>query len=107
MVKLVDFSKYQVKKTEDFKFQPEEKIIPGIEIISAAKKFPGVKKVSKSVKTPKDFEIKTDHFRTGIALIIGATKRDQPPILKEKLLEFLNKHELIRKERTWYWSKIS
>lgn len=106
MVKLVDFSKYQVKKTEDFKIQPEEKITPEKKT-SAAKKLPGVKKVSKSVKTPKDFEIKTDHFRTGMSLIIGATKRDQPPILKEKLLEFLNKHEPIKKERTWYWSKIS
>lgn len=28
MVKLVDFSKYQVKKTEDFKIQPEEEIVP-------------------------------------------------------------------------------
>ena len=29
MVKLVDFSKYQVKKTEDSEIQPEEKIVPG------------------------------------------------------------------------------
>lgn len=28
MVKLVDFSKYQVKKTEDLKIQPEEEIVP-------------------------------------------------------------------------------
>ena len=99
MVRLVDFSKYQVKKFEGV-------ITPGKEKILVVKKVTDLKKVSKSVLASKDFEIKTDHLRTGISLIMGASKRDQPPILKEKLLEFLNKHELIKKERTWYWSKI-
>lgn len=97
---MVDFSRYQVKKIEESKIQPEEKVTPGKDKILVAKKVTDLKKVS------KDFEIKTDHLRTGISLIIGASKRDQPPILKEKLLEFLNKHELIKKDRTWYWSNI-
>ena len=104
MVSLAELRKQKLKES---KIQPEEKVIPGKEKILAAKKVTDLKKVPKSVLTSEDFEIKTDHLRTGISLIIGASKRDQPPILKEKLLEFLNKHELIKKERTWYWSQIS
>ncbi len=106
MVSLAELRKQKLKELEESKIQPEEKVTPGKDKILAAKKVTDLKKVSISVLASKDFEIKTDHLRTGISLIIGASKRDQPPILKEKLLEFLNKHELIKKDRTWYWSNI-
>lgn len=79
------------------KIIPDEKFIPEIEKFSE-------EEILEPILTPKDFEIKTDHFRTGISLITSASKRDKPPILKEKLLEFLNNHELIKKGNTWYWS---
>jgi len=63
-------------------------------------------KSKKPKKTKKEIKIKTDHFRTGISLITGASGRDQPTVLKQKLLEFLESHEIVKKSNgKWYWIK--
>ena len=78
------------------KITPEDKKIP--------KESP-----KKAIKKVKEIEFKTDHLRTGTSLITGSSKRDKPPIIKQKLLQFLNEYEPIKneEEKTWYWVKIS
>ncbi len=70
------------------------------------------KKSKKSIKSKEEMILKTDYFRTGISLITGTSKRDQPPVLKQKLMEFLENHEVIdlnefnKSKSKWVWRKI-
>ncbi len=54
-------------------------------------------------KSTKQIGIKTDHFRTGYSLIVGTSKREKPPILQKKLIEFLQNHKLTQKGKDWSW----
>ena len=74
--------------------------------IPITKKLLDVEKSKNPKKSKDEIRIKTDNFRTGISNITGSSKRDLPPILKQKLLNFLESHDLVQKsDKTWFWIK--
>ncbi|MHA1192223.1 MAG: hypothetical protein ACTSP9_07990 [Promethearchaeota archaeon] len=48
-------------------------------------------------------KIKTDHFRTGVSLITGISKREKPSELKQRLMKFLKTHEVVKIDNVWQW----